>query len=300
MIRTEGLTKVYDGNTAVDSLDLSIEKGDIFGFLGPNGAGKSTTIFMLAGLIEPTVGKAYIRDIEIAKNPMEIKEMIGLLPENVGFYENLTAEQNLDYFGRFYGMSAEKRAERVNELLKLVDLGDVEQKLGGYSKGMRQRLGIAQALLNDPDIIFLDEPTGGLDPEGTHEFRGIIKKLEKEEKTIFFSSHILSEVKQVCKTIGIISKGRLIAQGTPRETQRELKKGDTYRIAVETIGKIPDLPHGEIVAIEYDGNKAVLEASKDIRDDISAYLFDRGVKIRSMMLDEPSLEEIYLKTVRGE
>jgi ABC-2 type transport system ATP-binding protein len=218
MIKTENLTKVYNGNKAVDSLNLEIAEGNVFGFLGPNGAGKSTTILMLVGMIEPTEGKCIINDIEVARNPLKVKEIIGYLPENVGFYGNMTAEQNLDYFARFYAtMDANERKKRIGELLELVQLDGVSQKVGGYSRGMTQRLGLAQALLNNPEVIFLDEPTSNLDPEGVLQIRQTLKKLSDEGKTIFFSSHILAEVAQVCKTICILSNGTLIERGTLEE-----------------------------------------------------------------------------------
>jgi ABC-2 type transport system ATP-binding protein len=214
MIKTENLTMVYNGNKAVDGLNLEIAEGDIFGFLGPNGAGKSTTILMLVGMIEPTEGKCFINDIEVAKNPLKVKKIIGYLPENVGFYGNMTAEQNLAYFARFYAtMDENERKKRIGELLELVQLDGVSQKVGGYSRGMNQRLGLAKALLNDPKVLFLDEPTANLDPEGVLQLRKTLKKLSDEGKTIFFSSHILAEVAQVCKTIGIISNGTLNNRG---------------------------------------------------------------------------------------
>ncbi|MEA1993240.1 MAG: ABC transporter ATP-binding protein, partial [Euryarchaeota archaeon] len=156
MIETKKLTKVYDGNRAVDDLDLTIEKGDTFGFLGPNGAGKSTTIFMLAGMIEPTSGEAFINGKSVTQNPLKVKECIGVLPDNVGFYGHLTAAQNLEYYIGFYKMSKSESEQRIAELLEFVGLADVEKTIAGYSKGMKQRLGMAQALLNDPDILFLD------------------------------------------------------------------------------------------------------------------------------------------------
>jgi len=221
MIKTENLTKVYNGNKAVDGLNLEIAEGDIFGFLGPNGAGKSTTILMLVGMIEPTEGKRIINDIEVARNPLKVKGIIGYLPEDVGFYGNMTAEQNLDYFARFYAaMDANKRKKRIGELLELVQLDGVSQKVGGYSRGMNQRLGLAQALLNDPEVLFLDEPTANLDPEGVFQYRELTKQLSDEGKTIFISSHILAEVSKVCNTIGIISKGTLIARGTLEEPRK--------------------------------------------------------------------------------
>ncbi|NMA09570.1 MAG: ABC transporter ATP-binding protein, partial [Methanomicrobiales archaeon] len=236
MIRTESLTKVYNGNPAVDGLDLEVGEGEIFGFLGPNGAGKSTTILMLTGMIEPTGGRCFVDGIEVAKDPLNVKKIIGYLPEDVGFYGNMTGEQNLDYFARFYGMDAKTRKERIAELLELVHLDGVAQKAGEYSRGMKQRLGLAQALINDPKVLFLDEPTANLDPEGVREYRELVTHLAGEGKTIFVSSHILSEVREVCRTVGLLAKGRLVAQGTLEEVARALapSDGDAVRIVIET------------------------------------------------------------------
>ena len=297
MIKTENLTKVYNGNKAVDGLNLEIAEGDVFGFLGPNGAGKSTTILMLVGLIEPTEGKCIINDIEVARNPLKVKELIGYLPENVGFYGNMTAEQNLDYFARFYPMDADERKKRIEELLELVQLDSVSQKVGGYSRGMTQRLGFAQALLNNPGVIFLDEPTTNLDPEGVLQLRQTLKKLSDEGKTIFFSSHILAEVAQVCNTIGIISNGTLIERGTLDEVKTKLDVRKTVKIIVETTEDMPAIEHENIVNVEYKGRKAVIEAKSDIREYISMYLLENNIGIREMRIEEPTLEDVFMESV---
>ncbi|MCK4398282.1 MAG: ABC transporter ATP-binding protein [Methanophagales archaeon] len=298
MIKTENLTKMYNGNKAVDSLNLEIAEGDIFGFLGPNGAGKSTTILMLVGMIEPTEGKCIINDIEVARNSLKVKEIIGYLPENVGFYGNMTAEQNLDYFARFYAtMDANEREKRIEELLELVQLASVSQKVGGYSRGMTQRLGLAQALLNNPEVIFLDEPTTNLDPEGVLQLRQTLKKLSDEGKTIFFSSHILAEVAQVCNTIGIISNGTLIERGTLDEVKTKLDVRKTVKIIVEATEDMPAIEHETIINVEYTGRKAVIEAKSDIREYISRYLLENNVGIKELRIEEPTLEDVFMESV---
>lgn len=299
MIKTENLTKAYNGKKAVDSLNLEIAEGDIFGFLGPNGAGKSTTILMLVGLIEPTEGKCFINGVEVARNPLKVKEIIGYLPENVGFYGNMTAEQNLDYFARFYAtMDANEREKRIEELLELVQLASVSQKVGGYSRGMTQRLGLAQALLNNPGVIFLDEPTTNLDPEGVLQIRQTLKKLSDEGKTIFFSSHILAEVAQVCKTIGIISNGTLIERGTLEEIKRKLDVRKTVKIIVETLNEdMPKIEHGDIIDVEYEGRRAIIEAKSDIREYISRYLFEDNIGIKELRIEESTLEDVFMESV---
>ncbi len=300
MIQTENLTKIYNGNPAVDGLDLVVGEGEIFGFLGPNGAGKSTTILMLTGMIEPTAGRCLVDEIEVAKDPLAVKKIIGYLPEDVGFYGNLTAEQNLDYFARFYDMGAKERKARIEELLELVHLDGVTQKAGEYSRGMKQRLGLAQALINDPKVLFLDEPTANLDPEGVREYRDLILALAAEGKTIFVSSHILSEVRAVCRTVGLLAKGKLVAKGTLGEVARTLTPSDedVVRIVVETRERLPDLDDPEIVAIERNGNRAVVRATSDIRDRLAATLFEQGMHIREMRVEEPDIEDIFMAVYR--
>lgn len=300
MIQTENLTKVYDRKAAVDGLDLVVGEGEIFGFLGPNGAGKSTTILMLTGMIEPTGGRCLVDGIEVAKDPLAVKKIIGYLPEDVGFYGNLTAEQNLDYFARFYGMDAKEREARIAGLLELVHLDGVTQKAGEYSRGMKQRLGLAQALINDPKVLFLDEPTANLDPEGVREYRDLVERLAVEGKTIFVSSHILSEVRAVCRTVGLLAKGKLVAQGTLSEVARTLapSDGDAVRIVVETGERLPDLDDPEIVTIERNDNRAVVRATSDIRDRLAATLFEQGLHIREMRVEEPDIEDVFMAVYR--
>jgi ABC-2 type transport system ATP-binding protein len=300
MIRTENLTKVYNGKTAVDGLDLVVGEGEIFGFLGPNGAGKSTTILMLTGMIEPTGGQCLVDGIEVAKDPLKVKEIIGYLPEDVGFYGNMTGEQNLDYFARFYGMDAKARKERIAELLELVHLDGVTQKAGEYSRGMKQRLGLAQALINDPKVLFLDEPTANLDPEGVREYRELVEHLAGEGKTVFVSSHILSEVREVCRTVGLLAKGKLVAQGTLEEVARTLASpdGDTVRIVVETREHLPALEDPDIIAIERNGTRAVVRAKTDIRDRLATTLFSEGLHVREMRIEEPDIEDVFMAVYR--
>ncbi|MDI3507156.1 MAG: type transport system ATP-binding protein [Methanomicrobiaceae archaeon] len=301
MIRTENLTKVYNGKPAVDGLNLEVGEGEIFGFLGPNGAGKSTTILMLTGMIEPTAGRCFVDGIEVANDPLAVKRIIGYLPEDVGFYWNLTGEQNLDYFARFYDMNAADRKERIAEILRLVHLDGVTQKAGEYSRGMKQRLGLAQALINDPKVLFLDEPTANLDPEGVREYRDLVTRLAGEGKTVFVSSHILSEVRAVCRTVGLLAAGRLVAQGTIDEVARTLASpgGETFRIVVETAEDLPDLSDPDIIEFERDGNRAVIQAKSDIRERLAAAIAEEGLHIREIRLEEPSIEDAFMALYRG-
>jgi ABC-2 type transport system ATP-binding protein len=299
MIRTESLTKVYDGVKAVDSLSFHVEKGDVFGFLGPNGSGKTTTMGMMIGEIEPTSGQCLINGIDVLRHPLDVKRIIGYVPDGLGFYENLNARQNLRFFSQFYGIPADKAEKRISELLEYVGLAGVDKKTEGFSRGMKQRLGIAQALINDPEVIFMDEPTNGLDPQGVMQVRNIIKDLSSQGKTIFFSSHILEEVRQVCRTIGIISRGKLIAQGTLDEVRHNMQKEDFVTIIVKSTGALPTISSPEIIDASYNDGTAIIRARSDIRDEISDQLTRSGVRIRELSIREKTLEEVFLQTVYG-
>ncbi len=297
MIRTENLTKEYDGVKAVDTVSLNIKKGDVFGFLGPNGSGKSTTMGMMVGLIEPTSGKCFINDIDVIQHPLEVKRIIGYMPDGLGFYDNLNARQNLKYFSEFYGIPSADADKRIKELLEYVGLKGVEKKTESYSKGMRQRLGLASALLNDPEVIFMDEPSAGLDPQGMLCIRDAIKDMSAKGKTVFFSSHILEEVRQVCKTIGIISKGKIIANGTPDEVRMTMQGKDAVTITVRVKGTMPKIADSRIVNATYNDGGAVIHASEDISDLISDELNRQGMHIRELSLHERTLEEVFLESV---
>jgi ABC-2 type transport system ATP-binding protein len=299
MIRTEDLTKVYGDAKAVDSINIKIAKGQVCGFVGPNGAGKTTTIGMMVGLIEPTSGKCFVNDLEVTRHPLEVKRTIGYLPDGFGFYAHMTGTQNLKYFSRFYGLTEQASDARIAELLAYVGLGNVDKKAGAYSKGMRQRLGLARALLNDPEVIFLDEPTSGLDPEGVIQFRKIIREQAAKGKTIFFSSHILDEVQHVCNHICIISKGKTVAQGTLEEVKNKMRKDRRFTIVVKVNGTMPSLSNPEIVDAVYNNGSVTIKSNSDIRDYIFDEVVKSGLKMRELRLQEESLEDVFLETVYG-
>ncbi len=223
IIETEGLTKRYNSYTAVDSLTLQIREGEVFGFLGPNGAGKTTTLLMFLGLTEPTSGKVRVSGLDPAREPLRVKEKVGYLPENVGFYDDMDAKQNLRYVARLNRIPDDLSAKRIDELLKLVGLlEEAGKKVGTYSKGMRQRLGIAEVLVKEPRIIFLDEPTIGLDPDGTNRMLELIHSLSREKNiTVFLSSHMLEQVQKICDRVGIMIKGSLVAVGPIQELAKK-------------------------------------------------------------------------------
>jgi len=223
IVDAEELTKRYDSQTAVNRLNLRIFEGEIFGFLGPNGAGKTTSLLMFLGLTEPTSGKVRVVGFDPTREPLRVKEKVGYLPENVGFYEDMNARQNLQFIARLNQIPDKVSAKRIDELLELVGLlEDSGKKVGNYSKGMRQRLGIAEVLVKEPKLVFLDEPTIGLDPDGTNRMLELIRSLSREKNiTIFFSSHLLDQVQRISDRVGIIIKGDLVAVGPIEKLAKE-------------------------------------------------------------------------------
>ena len=223
IIEAEGLTKKYGTQIAVNKLTLQIREGEVFGFLGPNGAGKTTTLLMFLGLTEPTSGKVRVIGFDSTREPLRVKEKVGYLPENVGFYDDMDARQNLRFIARLNRIPDKVSAKRIDELLQQVGLlEEAKKKVGTYSKGMRQRLGIAEVLIKDPKLIFLDEPTIGLDPDGTNRMLDLIHNLSREKNiTIFLSSHLLDQVQRICDRVGIMIKGNLVAMGPIQELAKK-------------------------------------------------------------------------------
>jgi len=298
-IEIENLTKKYGEFIAVDNLTLNIEKGIIFGFLGPNGAGKTTTILSMLGLIIPDNGKIQIMGYDVLKSPITAKNLLGYLPENARLYEELTAWRNLEFFASFYRIPNREKEKRIEELLKLVGLWKVRYKrVKTFSKGMKQRLLLAQALVNDPDVLILDEPTSGLDPEGAHLVKSIVKEEAKKGKTVFFSSHVLSEVEELSDKVGIIVRGRLRAIGPLNRIKKQFMELEGYEIKIETKQRMPELNVDGVIRVErIDERKAIIFTKEDIRAQISDYLTNKGITIVSLKIEEPSLEDVFLKTV---
>ncbi len=236
IIEIKGLTRRYGTFTAVDSLDLTIRKGEIFGLLGPNGAGKSTTILMMLGLTEPDEGSVRVCGLDPTTDPVGVKRRVGYLPEDVGFYDDLTGMENLTYTARLNGLTTSQALEKANALMARVGLaGEKDKKTGKYSRGMRQRLGFADVLIKDPEVIILDEPTLGIDPAGVKAFLELIVGLSREQGiTVLFSSHHLHQVQQVCDRVGLFVGGKLLATGDIRSLASQLFGKETQ---TETEGK---------------------------------------------------------------
>jgi len=236
IIQTQELTRRYGRQTAVDGLTLEINEREIFGFLGPNGAGKTTTILMLLGLTEPTAGHARVLSVDPAHDPLQIKRQVGYLPENVGFYDDLTGRENLRYMARLNQLPEAEGHVKIEEALATVGLnGEGEKLVGAYSRGMRQRLGIAELLIKEPKLLILDEPTLGLDPDGTNKMLDLIVSLSRDRGiTVMLSSHQLEQVQRICTRVGIMIKGKLVALGTIEELAQR-KPGETTGPNLEEI-----------------------------------------------------------------
>jgi ABC-2 type transport system ATP-binding protein len=237
IIEAEELTKKYNSQIAVDRLTLKIQEGEVFGFLGPNGAGKTTTLLMFLGLTEPTSGKVRVCGFNPAREPILVKEKVGYLPENIGFYEDMDGKQNLRFVARLNRIPDKVSDKKIDDLLRVVGLfEEAGKKVGTYSKGMRQRLGIAEVLIKEPKIVFLDEPTIGLDPDGTNRMLDLIRSLSREKNiTVFLSSHLLDQVQRICDRVGIMIKGNLVALGPIEELAKKKLGVDKEHYTLEEV-----------------------------------------------------------------
>jgi ABC-2 type transport system ATP-binding protein len=300
VIEISHLTKQYGSKVAVNDLSLSIRKGEVFGLLGPNGAGKTTTILMLLGLTEPTAGTAEICGMNCTRNPLEVKSMVGYLPDNTGFYNDMTGRQNLRFTGKLNGLSGKELEERIDILLKRVGMDKAaDRKAGTYSKGMRQRLGIADVLMKDPQIIVMDEPTLGIDPEGMRELLELIQRLSVEDgRTVLISSHQLQQIQQVCDRVGIFVEGRLIASGTLPELEEQIRQEGGYLLEVE-VQPFDDRVLGVlyqqqgVTDIRKEGNRLMISSSVDLRGELTRFLGEHNYAILHLHQRGGDLDEIY-------
>ncbi|MDO4649530.1 MAG: ABC transporter ATP-binding protein [Eubacteriales bacterium] len=300
IIKTKQLTKAYGEKIAVNQLDLNIEKGEIFGLLGPNGAGKTTTILMLLGLTEPTSGEAYIKGHNCTIDPISVKSIVGYMPDNVGFYSDMTGRENLRFTGRLNGLSEEEIDERVDRLLERVGMQEAaDKKTGTYSRGMRQRLGIADVLMKDPEIIIMDEPTLGIDPEGLRELLALMQKLAKEDgRTLLISSHQLYQIQQICDRVGIFVEGQLIACGKIKDLAKQVQEANHYRLELQmtpcddkVLSQIMNQPG--VTNVGKEGNTFLVESDVDIRQSMTRFLGENGYTILHMHQRGGDLDEIY-------
>ena len=302
IIKTEGLSKRYGGITAVDKLFLEIRKGEVFGLLGPNGAGKTTTTLMLLGLTEPSGGRAQICGYDCTRDSLQVKKITGYLPDNVGFYPDMTGRQNLRFTGRLNGLQGEELEKRIDEMLKRVGMTNAaDRKTGTYSRGMKQRLGIADVLMKDPQIIIMDEPTLGIDPEGMRELLALIRQLsEEDQRTILISSHQLHQVQQICDRVGIFVKGKLIACGSVGELAVQLQSEGNYILELEAYphdDRLENLLHTVegVKKITKENEMILVHSDRDCHNDVIVTLLMNGYDLRRLRQRGGDLDEIYSK-----
>jgi ABC-2 type transport system ATP-binding protein len=305
VVQTNSLTKRYHDKLAVNALNLTIEEGEIFGFLGPNGAGKTTTILMLLGLTEPTSGKASVCGFDPTHEPLEVKKRVGYLPENPGFYEDLSARENLLYMARLNRIPEDEARRKTVEVLDQVELSDDGRRLvREFSRGMKQRLGIAEVLVKEPRAVILDEPTLGIDPDGAIRILELIRSLNREiNLTVMLSSHALQQVQEICSRVGIIVKGRLIVQGKMDELGRAILKERQWNFLLEVGGGANGLENdlrgiNGIDEIEKRRHGLFLRCTRDVRAEVMALLARKNLPLLQLRSEDPTLEEIYLKYFR--
>ncbi len=307
-IRTEGLRKHFGSVRALDGLTLAVEPGTVFGFLGPNGAGKTTTIRILVGLARPTAGQAWIDGLDIATSRRQIAARIGYLPEDPVCYPWMTAREFLDYVGRVFGLQAGERERRTQELLELVDLAGVsKRRVGGFSRGMRQRLALAQALVNRPCVLFLDEPASALDPVGRKEVLELIGRL-RGQSTVFMSTHILADVERVCDTIGIIHHGKLVVQASQEELvaryaqpvfEVESDNGGAAQLAAWAEA-LRTLPWVTGVVADKTIARVIVSDVATAKRELLASAAGAGLPLVRYEMVRPSLEDVFMRLVGKE
>ncbi|WP_230981256.1 ABC transporter ATP-binding protein [Echinicola salinicaeni] len=306
IIKLEGLTKCYGAFKAVNGLDLSINKGEIFGLLGPNGAGKTTTILMMMGLTEPTEGKAHVCGFNATNDPISVKRLVGYMPDSVGFYDNMTALENLMYIGELNGIPRDEVKGRALETMEMVGLEEeaIHKKTAAYSRGMKQRLGLAEVLIKQPQVIILDEPTLGIDPSGVKEFLQLIMKLSREKGlTVLLSSHHLHQVQQVCDRVGIFVKGELLVEGNIDTLSKRLFEEKTYEvnITIEDDVKFPWKDEEEVLKLDFvqhvsaKGQNIAISSSRDVTPDIVRFFVEKEYRVNGVQKKSYGLEDIYQK-----
>lgn len=314
VIHTQGLSKAYKGSKALDNLDLKVSRNSIFGFLGPNGAGKSTTIKLLLGLIRPTAGHATVFGQDIQQNSVDIRRKVGYLAQEPHYYEHMTARQTLDYTARFFYSGPKKMiAARVQEMLEMVDLEDkADRPIRGFSGGERQRLGIAQAQVNYPDLLILDEPAASLDPQGRHDVLEVMEKL-RQYTTIFYSTHILEDVQRVSDTVAILNHGQLVAVAPIQELLAGQSGASIYQVAIhaeaaalkQAQARLAGRPWVQKISIEQANSQTIWqvqvsdpEAAED--ELLRLVLQDPSLKVKAFGRKTYNLEEVFLNMIDGE
>ncbi len=299
VIKVQNLTKIYGKLMAADHINFEVRRGEIFGFLGPNGAGKTTTLRMLTGIIKPDQGKAEILGFNIQKEPLKAKQNIGVVPETSNAYVDLSAWQNMILMSELYGIPKKEAENRAKNLLERLNLYDRrEDKVKGFSKGMKQRLILCMALVNDPKIIFLDEPTSGLDVQSSLLIRDILQEFPDQNKTIFLTTHNMDEANHLCDRVAIINKGQIAAIDRPEKLKKMIKKLKSIELSFDNtvnIKKLSLIPH--INEIKKEGDKFIIETDNinDLIHAVTKFAQNENLKIITLNTRDPSLEEVFLE-----
>lgn len=306
-IEVDSVTKRFQDTVAVDNVSMKVARGELFGLLGPNGAGKSTLTKMLSGMINSTSGTIKVGGYNIRDDPMKVKESLGVVPQDIVLYDYMNARENLAFFGRLYGLSGSKLRNRIEELLKFTQLDQkaVKRHISTYSGGMKRRVNIAAALLHEPQVMLLDEPTAGLDPKNKLALWEIIQTLHKEGKTIVLTTHMMDEAEELCNQVAIMDKGKIIALGSPRQLIKKVKVENTITVVpdkippklIEVVQKIPGVKSSYRA---YDENekiealKIITERAEDILPDVVSAIAAAGTKILSVQLSRVTLEDVFI------
>jgi ABC-2 type transport system ATP-binding protein len=303
VITAQGLTKRYGRANAVDAISFAIRKGEVFGLLGPNGAGKTTTILMMLGLTEISSGQVSVLGFDPARAPLQVKRHVGYLPDSVGFYDQLTAVENLAYTAKLMGLSLKERTERIADALARVRLSEVANKrVATFSRGMRQRLGLAEIIVKRAEIAILDEPTSGLDPQATIEFLELIAELKRGGTTVLLSSHLLDQVQRICDRVALFQAGRIVMMGSVAELAVQVL-GAGFVVEVEAEGdgiarKLSTIP-GVTRVETLSADRYRMTADRDVRPDAARAVVAVGGALKRLSVDEPSLEAIYARTFQS-
>jgi len=304
-ITVSNLTKFYGDFKALDSVSFAVEKGLVYGYLGPNGAGKTTTIRTMLGLLKPDQGEVQITGVNPTKDPVQALQSLGYAPELPTLQTFFTGEQLLGFMGKMFGLATQARRERIRQLLDLVGLKEWgDKKIGNYSKGMVQRLSLALALINDPMVLIMDEPTIGMDPEATAHFRNLFTNLSKQGKTVFISSHLLDEVQRICTHVGMINKGRMVFYGPIEQvleafTQQWVIEAELREVTETMISALRKLDYVKDVKAEGNKLKIELKEKKDLRGELSSEIFKRKGVLLGLNLHKITLEDAYLRALKG-
>lgn len=306
MIKVEGLTKKFGGTLAVDNLSFEVAEGDVFGFIGPNGAGKTTTIRILSTVLDPTRGTAFIAGHSILDEPEKVRGLIGYMPDFYGLYDGIEVWEYLDFFARAYRLPRKQRRRVIDDVLELTDLGGLATKLvGTLSKGMKQRVCLAKTLLHDPQVLILDEPAAGLDPRGRIELRALLKELSRMGKTIFISSHILTELGDICNSVGIIEKGRLLVCGDIEEIARTITPLRT--LAIRVVKKVAEAAeflktYAGVTSVEVEKDSLGVRFRGDDEDiaRLLQALLAQGVSVVGLAERTWDLESIFMGITKGD